>query len=155
MIIHTRKYKHFDQGHISTAKQKSKKVKTSTEDRRRFLEQIRSKEATGKQHNLKRIPYNKISDFFGVSGIYFLLQGEKLVYVGETSCVITRIMQHQQDKEFDGFRFLRIDNVERRLELEAVYIRRYAPKYNIAHNPTIRTTKPIIRMREDLSQIDL
>jgi hypothetical protein len=155
MIIHTRKYQHFDKGHIQAAKAGSKKVKNSTADRRKYLEQIRSKDTAKARNNLKRIPYNKISDFFGVAGVYFLMQDDALVYVGETSCVITRIMQHRQDKEFNGFRFLRVEDGAERLKLEAVYIRRYSPKYNITHNPSIRTSKPILRLREDLSQIDL
>lgn len=152
MIIHTRTYKHFDQGHIVSAKAGSKKMKKSTEDRRRYLEQIRTKEAKNKEQNLKRIPYNKLSDFFGVAGVYFLMQEDTVVYIGETSCIVSRLSQHRQDKEFNGFRMLRVDDETERLRLEKAYIQKHAPKYNIIHNPAISSNKPIIRLREDLSQ---
>lgn len=152
MIIHTRKYQHFDQGHIVSAKAGSKKVKKSTEDRRRHLDWIRTKEAQNREQNLKRIPYNKLSDFFGVSGVYFLMHGDTVVYIGETSCIVSRLAQHRQDKEFDGFRMLRIDDEVERLRLEKAYIQKHAPKYNIVHNPAISSKKPILRLKEDLSQ---
>lgn len=152
MIIHTRKYKHFDQGHISTAKAGSKKIKESTQDRRRYLDQIRTKEVQNREQNLKRIPYNKLSDFFGVAGVYFLMQGGAVVYIGETSCIVSRLAQHRQDKEFDGFRLLRVDDAQERLRLEKAYIQKHSPRYNIIHNPSIGTAKPVLRLIEDLSQ---
>lgn len=152
MIIHTRKTKHFDQGHIVTAKNKSKSVKASTADRRNFLDKIRSKEAKNHEQALLRIPFNKISDFFGVAGVYFLINENRVVYVGETACIMSRLFQHKQDKEFDGFRFIRLEDATERLRLEKAYIQKYAPKHNITHNPNITVPKPIVRFREDLSK---
>lgn len=152
MIIHTRKYKYFDPAHIKTAKDNSEKVKASTADRKVFLEKIRSKETKEREQNLKRIPYNRLSDYFGIPGIYFLINGDRVVYVGETSCLISRLGQHREDKEFDGFRFLKEPDLNTRLRLEKAYIQKYSPLYNITHNPSIAIRQPIERIKEDLSQ---
>jgi len=151
MIIHTKKYKHFDKGAITNAKSASKNIKVTTESRKDFLAKIRTKEAKNKEQSLNRIPYNRLSDFFGVAGIYFLLNGYKVVYVGETSCLMSRLGQHKLDKEFDGFRFLREPNPSERLRLEKAYIQKYSPIYNVMHNPDIGNPKPLIRIKEDFS----
>mgnify|MGYP003337786078 CR=1 FL=1 len=44
----------------------------------------------------------------------------------------------------EEFRPLRLQN--------GLYIQKHAPQYNIVHNPNITSNKPILRLREDLSQ---
>jgi len=155
MIIHTRKYKVADLGHRQAAKESSKQHKKTTADRRAFLATVRTRESANKEQAIKRIPYNRLTEFFGVAGVYFLIHEERVVYVGESACIITRLGQHMQDKVFDGFRVISEQDPANRLKLEKAYIQKYSPIYNITHNPSLTTRKPIVRLREDLSQIDL
>lgn len=61
-------------------------------------------------------------------GIYFLINDDKIVYVGQTKNGLRRIMQHY-DKTFNKYSF-----VETTLEdldyYEDLYIMKYQPKYN-------------------------
>ena len=155
MILYTKQYKVNERKKKEIGVQNSKSIIQSTEKRKVHLQNIRFKEAKLKEQDFKRIPYNKVSDFFGISGIYFLMQSDLIVYVGETSCLITRLGQHIQDKEFDGFRFLKEPDTMLRLRLEKAYIKKYAPMYNINHNPNIALRAPLIRHRTDLSQLNI
>ena len=62
------------------------------------------------------------------SGIYFLLQGEKLVYVGKTTKGFSRILQHE-NKKFDRYTFFKC-NKEDLDEIETKNIIYYKPIYN-------------------------
>lgn len=67
--------------------------------------------------------------------VYFLLDGETVVYVGKTSDVglYSRIKSHQQDKQFDGFFTInRIPTEEEALILESGFISIIRPRYNKA-----------------------
>lgn len=62
------------------------------------------------------------------TGIYFLLKGKKLVYIGETMDFPNRVSQHK-DKVFDNVRFIECESpasyfYEQRL------IKYFKPKYN-------------------------
>ena len=73
------------------------------------------------------------------SGIYFLILGDQVVYVGQSEfSVFTRIGTHTRDKEFDSFHYIEVDSEGDNLsELEAFYILQYLPVYNksIPSNP--------------------
>ena len=47
------------------------------------------------------------SDLF-LAGVYFLINKGKVVYVGESDCIVRRIGDHKREgkKTFDNFRFL-------------------------------------------------
>lgn len=60
--------------------------------------------------------------------IYFLLQGEEVVYVGQTTKGIVRPLSHS-DKQFDGIKVLFVDK-EDLDETEGYFIAKYKPKYN-------------------------
>jgi hypothetical protein len=62
------------------------------------------------------------------TGVYFLVKGDKVVYVGQSVNVYSRIAQHQ-DKDFDRFAFVAcdkglLDN------LESLYIHVLKPELN-------------------------
>ena len=60
--------------------------------------------------------------------VYFLLQGEEVVYVGQTTQGYSRILQHK-DKIFDKVRYIECtkDDLD---TLESEYILKYSPLYN-------------------------
>ena len=60
--------------------------------------------------------------------IYFLIDGEEVVYVGQSSIGLQRPYSHS-DKIFNRIAILRCDSKELD-ELESKYIRKYSPKYN-------------------------
>lgn len=62
------------------------------------------------------------------SGVYFLLDGNEVVYVGQSVCVYSRIGQHI-DKRFDRYAFVpcAIDALDK---LESLYIHCLRPKLN-------------------------
>lgn len=71
----------------------------------------------------------KITDF-GVCGIYFLLQGEEVVYIGKSKNFWLRLSDHfNSDKKFDNIYFLPAKE-EILLRLEEKYILEYKPLYN-------------------------
>lgn len=68
------------------------------------------------------------------SGVYLLMDGGVVVYVGESCNVPARIQQHVQEgvKQFDSFRIFYCSDRKRK---EAELIRILAPKYNITGKP--------------------
>lgn len=89
-----------------------------------------------KSKNIKKT--FKVADFFNISGIYFLKQGKIIVYVGESTCIMSRIMQHFKEnvKQFDSFQIIEKRNFsdKQRLSLEKSLIKKFKPQYNIVHN---------------------
>ena len=69
--------------------------------------------------------------FANVCGIYFLWQGTKIVYVGQSRLIRLRILQHIDDgvKTFDGLSFIKCDPqaLNRR---ERYFIEALIPRYN-------------------------
>lgn len=64
-----------------------------------------------------------------VGYVYFLMDGEEVVYVGQTCDLKNRIGRHRKDKAFTGVYFVRV-RVDRLLERERHYIRKFNPRYN-------------------------
>lgn len=69
--------------------------------------------------------------FKQICGIYFLIAGGVIVYVGQSNDCMTRISRHtvEQQKLFDGF-FIVEAVAEHLDELEGLYIAKFAPKMN-------------------------
>jgi len=70
--------------------------------------------------------------FDHVCAVYFLLQGEQIVYVGQSKSAMTRIATHWQErtKKFNRVFFVQCKEYE--LEhLEALYINKFQPLYNV------------------------
>jgi hypothetical protein len=92
---------------------------------------------------LKKIEFTEngghinIEQLFFVSVIYFLYCKEEVVYVGQTTSLMTRISQHVQEntKIFTSFKFIIFNGSEKeRLQKEMEFIKQIKPVYNIAHN---------------------
>lgn len=74
---------------------------------------------------------------FGIAGIYFLRHNGRIVYIGESDCVMTRVSNHISDgvKEFDTFTFQSFNGSKfARKDKESYLIKKYQPKYNMVHN---------------------
>jgi hypothetical protein len=70
------------------------------------------------------------SDPWGrVSGVYFLISDQKIVYVGQSLCIFSRIDQHKKVKRFDRFAYI---PCEKTLldSLESLYIHCLRPPLN-------------------------
>lgn len=73
------------------------------------------------------------------SGVYFLRDGAKVVYVGQTNDIFRRISEHSRGgqkhgcpcKEFDNWSYVPCEDEELRKRLETLFIRFIQPKYNI------------------------
>lgn len=68
-----------------------------------------------------------------VSGIYFLVDGSEIVYVGQSLNVYARIAAHK-DKKFEKVFVIKCD-AENLLKIESQYIKLFTPKYNNQLNP--------------------
>lgn len=94
---------------------------------------------------------NEISETLKVYGnvfIYFLLNKNDVVYVGQTKKGIVRPLSHRYDKIFDTIKFIYCE--ENELDyLEDKYILKYKPKYNktvnIISNYSLQRTRDKIR----------
>lgn len=64
-------------------------------------------------------------------GVYFLMQGDEIVYVGQSVSPGARIAQHVKDKNFDRVLLIPTINLS---EVETKYIKLLRPKYNISQN---------------------
>ncbi len=67
-------------------------------------------------------------------GCYLLFNNEKLVYVGVSNCIYSRLREHTRDniKEWDTVKFFEEHNRDKAVEKENYFIKKYNPKYNIA-----------------------
>ena len=83
--------------------------------------------------------------------VYFLLQGNEVVYVGQTSTGLSRPFSHH-DKEFDSIKALPCSFNELD-ETEDYYICKYKPKYNKSRNYnmifSLKRTKSLMRKYYD------
>lgn len=70
--------------------------------------------------------------------VYALMRQNRVVYIGETGCLMKRISDHFQEKkkEFDGFKILRhhAKKTQERKYYEELFIRKYKPFYNKTHS---------------------
>jgi prophage regulatory protein len=76
--------------------------------------------------NLRRI------EIVTLIGIYFLIDGDQIVYIGKSINVFARIAEHQRnnEKKFDTFTYIQIP-IDQLDEFEVEYINAYKPKYNV------------------------
>jgi excinuclease UvrABC nuclease subunit len=67
------------------------------------------------------------------SGVYFLFQGEELVYVGEGWNCFLRVAEHTRkdsDRVFTHWNFIPAESKEERKAIERALRRQYKPKFN-------------------------
>lgn len=67
------------------------------------------------------------------SGVYFLLSGERVVYVGQSTKIFSRVLDHMKSKDFDGFAYVPC-NVNALDVLESLYIHTLRPELNAEWN---------------------
>jgi len=65
-----------------------------------------------------------------MSGVYFLIYKNKVVYIGQTQNFEHRLSSHKGKKNFDSCRFIPCDK-EKLLMYESRWILRFQPEYNI------------------------
>lgn len=78
---------------------------------------------------------------FNMIGCYFLWYQNNIVYIGESTCIMSRLVQHQKEgkKVFDRWTFKQISGSDKqRLSHEKKLIKHYKPKYNIVHKTQIK-----------------
>jgi len=79
------------------------------------------------------------------SGIYFLLQGGKVVYIGRTKNISHRLAGHG-NKNYDSYRFIQCEEIYLK-HYEQRWIEKFKPKYNskrkIEENLTLNKTVSI------------
>ena len=63
-----------------------------------------------------------------MTGIYFLLDGNEVVYVGQTKDFVNRIKSHS-NKKYTSYRFIECE-AKHLLEYEGRWIRKFKPKFN-------------------------
>jgi len=75
------------------------------------------------------------ASYFNSACVYMLYKLDRIVYIGQTECLARRIAEHMQtDKDFDSFVIHSfIEDQYIRLKKEEILIRKYKPKYNVAH----------------------
>jgi hypothetical protein len=61
--------------------------------------------------------------------VYFLVDGSRVVYIGQTTNICHRLRQHKRDKMFTQVWVLEVDE-DRLDEVEAHYIQKIRPWYN-------------------------
>jgi predicted GIY-YIG superfamily endonuclease len=63
--------------------------------------------------------------------IYFLFQDDKLIYIGKTTSLFSRLSGHKGDKRFNYISILEVSKEEYK-ETEIYYINKYKPECNIS-----------------------
>ncbi|MDH5541916.1 MAG: hypothetical protein OEY64_03015 [Nitrospinota bacterium] len=79
---------------------------------------------------------NKILNSPVISGVYFLLDKDEIVYIGMSINILYRISGHsrEQTKLFDSFSYIPV-SPEYLGAAETYLIKRFQPKYNVTDNP--------------------
>lgn len=76
---------------------------------------------------------------FKTTGLYFLIYGSEIVYVGQTKAsILSRLAFHEKDKIFDRITILQYP-IDCNLDaIEAAYIYHFEPRYNSTLPPNSR-----------------
>lgn len=119
--------------------------------RKDLLEKVRIENEEKNLNKKAGFTFNDVGSFFNISGVYFLFKEKKLVYIGESACVLSRISQHIDAKLFDSFKVVSVEGEQQRKEYERRMIKQFAPIYNYTHNPLFHVQKAIVRQIKDTS----
>ncbi len=85
------------------------------------------------------------------SGIYFLKQGDEIIYIGKSVDVNRRVLEHRLSMKFDNYEFERIA-IGNLNAVEKFYVTKFQPKHNVVYGPhrtvpfTFRILKPEAKM---------
>jgi len=89
-----------------------------------------------KQHEVKQLLPVETEDIIktkqlleDISGIYFLIEHNEVVYVGQSTNIMLRVYTHAQEKRFDSFSYIPIDPSNHNI-IEALYIWTLQPRHN-------------------------
>jgi hypothetical protein len=79
-------------------------------------------------------------DFRIIAGIYFLIDKDRIVYVGQSNNIYARVRRHahQRQKPFSRFSFIEVP-LDQLTAVESAYIRHFRPKYNMTSIGILRT----------------
>ena len=80
--------------------------------------------------DLKRNKIPKHLKYFEQQGVYFLWNSKTLIYVGKSTNIRRRLIEHKRAKKFTSYSFIPIDDVDKMSLLEAYFIVKYKPKLN-------------------------
>lgn len=67
---------------------------------------------------------------FKVCGVYFIFDGDEIVYVGKSVNIFVRVNSHRF--KWDSFSFIEVKEGRTQLDLEHKYIMQLRPKHNKA-----------------------
>lgn len=74
-------------------------------------------------------------------GIYVLYYKNRIVYIGQSTNIHRRLIQHlKSNKLFDKYNYIEIE-VDQLDDIEEALIRKYKPIHNTTHNDTIKKDK--------------
>lgn len=62
-------------------------------------------------------------------GVYFLVSGDEVIYVGQSRDIASRVETHQRDKDFDAVAYIECDPAELNA-VESDYIAQFSPRLN-------------------------
>ena len=79
--------------------------------------------------------------------VYFLLDGNEIVYVGLSDTLQNRFHAHTKDKKFDRVSWIQVKRHDQKY-IEAYYIVTLKPKYNKFVPVRVRSNPPEIRIKE-------
>lgn len=66
------------------------------------------------------------------AGIYFLIKESKIVYIGQSINLLSRIGNHAARIDFDKYTFIKCEK-ENLNDVESTLIKRFNPKHNVQH----------------------
>ena len=72
---------------------------------------------------------NASLEYVPLCGIYFLIQGDEICYVGQSTNIHVRLVTHTKDKQFTAYSYV-LCSKEILDKLESIYIHLFRPKYN-------------------------
>jgi excinuclease UvrABC nuclease subunit len=73
--------------------------------------------------------------------LYFLMQGDLIVYIGCTKNLANRLQAHKYTKEHDSVRTIKVNKRKDAYKYEARWIRKFKPMYNLGSDSSGR--KPV------------
>ena len=84
-----------------------------------------------------------VTEYYDKPCVYFLMRENKIIYIGQTKCALTRIGQHKHNLiEFDSFMIHKfIEDEKKRLNLEKRLIKKHRPILNSVHNRDLKPLK--------------
>lgn len=74
-----------------------------------------------------------------ISGVYFLIFKDEIVYIGSSYDILNRIKHHCKDvkKVFNRYSYIEYGNLKQMESDELEYILNFKPRYNKKHNPDV------------------